>query len=236
MKTYLLKFTFFLGYFCFGQKSNDTIPDLRKVVSTQVISYQVKPDVESVFDMVSGLVYETMVVTKKEISGKSLRKLTKVLFKPSTYAYTSSNAQAPSTVGKVCAAEQKETLNSSNHTETTTTSPTVGTGSGTPSGSTNAENNGSVSVSEKVLDAAVPINLSALASGGLSNRYTHIITFVNDRNVNVALCVNLLEKSVRVYCYMQPKNLKQAFDPKKPYIFTGKLTEKPLLKLIKFIP
>ncbi|MEY4140870.1 MAG: hypothetical protein RL110_241, partial [Bacteroidota bacterium] len=132
MKSCLLFLGVFFGYFSFGQKSQDTIPDLRKVITTQVVSYQVKPDVEGVFDINSGRVYETMVVTKNSISKKSLRKLTKVLFKPTTYNQTTSNAQAPSTVGKVCAAEQKETLNSSNHTETTTTSPTLNSGSGSP--------------------------------------------------------------------------------------------------------
>ena len=235
MKSCLLFLGVFFGYFSFGQKSQDTIPDLRKVITTQVVSYQVKPDVEGVFDINSGRVYETMVVTKNSISKKSLRKLTKVLFKPTTYNQTTSNAQAPSTVGKVCAAEQKETLNSSNHTETTTTSPTLNSGSGSPSGSTNVENGSSVNVASEVLEPK-PFDLSALASGGVSNRYTHIITFENDRYVNVALCINLLEKSVRVYSFLQPVNLKQSFDPTKPYIFSGKLNEKALAKLKKFIP
>ncbi|NBO61449.1 MAG: hypothetical protein EBU82_10815 [Flavobacteriia bacterium] len=235
MKSCLLFLGVFFGYFSFGQKSQDTIPDLRKVITTQVVSYQVKPDVEGVFDINSGRVYETMVVTKNSISKKSLRKLTKVLFKPTTYNQTTSNAQAPSTVGKVCAAEQKETLNSSNHTETTTTSPTLNSGSGSPSGSTNVENGRSVNVASEVLEPK-PFDLSALASGGVSNRYTHIITFENDRYVNVALCINLLEKSVRVYSFLQPVNLKQSFDPTKPYIFSGKLNEKALAKLKKFIP
>jgi hypothetical protein len=235
MKSCLLFLGVFFGYFSFGQKSQDTIPDLRKVITTQVVSYQVKPDVEGVFDINSGRVYETMVVTKKSLTKKSLRKLTKVLFKPTTYNQTTSNAQAPSTVGKVCAAEQKETLNSSNHTETTTTSPTLNSGSGSPSGSTIVENGGSVNVASEVLEPK-PFDLSALASGGVSNRYTHIITFENDRYVNVALCINLLEKSVRVYSFLQPVNLKQSFDPTKPYIFSGKLNEKALAKLKKFIP
>ena len=235
MKSCLLFLGVFFGYFSFGQKSQDTIPDLRKVITTQVVSYQVKPDVEGVFDINSGRVYETMVVTKNSISKKSLRKLTKVLFKPTTYNQTTSNAQAPSTVGKVCAAEQKETLNSSNHTETTTTSPTLNSGSGSPSGSTNVENGSSVNVASEVLEPK-PFDLSALASGGVSNRYTHIITFENDRYVNVALCINLLEKSVRIYSFLQPVNLKQSFDPTKPYIFSGKLNEKALAKLKKFIP
>jgi len=50
------------------------------------------------------------------------------------------------------------------------------------------------------------------------------------------LCLNLLENSIRVYSYMQPKNLKQAFDPTKPYIFSGKLSAKARFKLRKFIP
>lgn len=235
MKSCLLFLGVFFGYFSFGQKSQDTIPDLRKVITTQVVSYQVKPDVEGVFDLATGRVYETMVVTKKLLTKKSLRKLTKVLFKPTTYNQTTSNARAPSTVGKVCAAEQKETLNSSNHSETTTTSPTLNSGSGSPSGSTNVENGSSVNVASEVLEPK-PFDLSALASGGVSNRYTHIITFENDRYVNVALCINLLEKSVRVYSFLQPVNLKQSFDPTKPYIFSGKLNEKALAKLKKFIP
>jgi len=235
MKSYLLAFIISFGSIGFGQKSQDTVPDLRKISSIQVVSYQVKPDVEGVFDVATGRVYETMVVTKKSMTKKSLRKLTKVLFKPTTYNQTTSNAQAPSTVGKLCTAEQKETLNSSNHTETTTTSPTLSSGSGPPSGSTNVENGGTVNVSSEVLEPK-PFDLSALASGGVSNRYTHIITFENDRYVDVALCINLLEKSVRVYSFMQPVNLKQSFDPTKPYIFSGKLNEKALAKLKKYIP
>lgn len=232
MKSYLLAFIISFGFIGFGQKSQDTVPDLRKISSIQVVSYQVKPDVEGVFDVATGRVYETMVVTKKALTKKSLRKLTKVLFKPTTYNQTTSNAQAPSTVDKVCAAEQKQTFNSSNHTETTTTSPTMNSGSGSPSGSTNVEDEGSAS---EVLEPK-PFDLSALASGGVSNRYTHIIAFENDRYVDVALCINLLEKSVRVYSFMQPVNLKQSFDPTKPYIFSGKLNEKALAKLKKYIP
>ncbi|MFM7387162.1 MAG: hypothetical protein ACKO5L_03285, partial [Bacteroidota bacterium] len=168
MKSYLLAFIISFGSIGFGQKSQDTVPDLRKISSVQVVSHQVKPDVEGVFDLATGRVYETMVVTKKSLAKKSLRKLTKVLFKPTTYNQTTSNAQAPSTVGKVCAAEQKETLNSSNHTETTTTSPTLSSGSGPPSGSTNVENGGSVNVASKVLEP-MPFDLSALASVGVSN-------------------------------------------------------------------
>ncbi|MFM2038806.1 MAG: hypothetical protein RL432_1745 [Bacteroidota bacterium] len=235
MKSYLLTFTVSFAFIGFGQKAQDTIPDLRKITSIQVVSHQVKPDVEGVFDVASGRVYETMVVTKKSFPKKSLRKLTKVLFKPTTYNQTTSNAPAPSTVGKVCAAEQKETLNSSNHTEATTTSPTMNSGSGSPSGSTNTENGGSENGTSKALEL-MPFDLSALASGGVSNRYTHIITFENDRYVNVALCINLLEKSVRVYSFMQPVNLKQSFDPTKPYIFSGKLNEKALEKLKKYLP
>lgn len=235
MKSYLLTFTVSFAFIGFGQKAQDTIPDLRKITSIQVVSHQVKPDVEGVFDVASGRVYETMVVTKKSFPKKSLRKLTKVLFKPTTYNQTTSNALAPSTVGKVCAAEQKETLNSSNHTETTTTSPTMNSGSGSPSGSTNMENGGSENGTSKALEP-MPFDLSALASGGVTNRYTHIITFENDRYVNVALCINLLEKSVRVYSFMQPVNLKQSFDPTKPYIFSGKLNEKALEKLKKYLP
>ena len=232
MKSHLLAFIISFGFIGFGQKSQDTVPDLRKISSIQVVSYQVKPDVEGVFDVATGRVYETMVVTKKALTKKSLRKLTKVLFKPTTYNQTTSNAQAPSTVGKVCAAEQKETFNSSNNTETTTISPTLSSGSSSPSGSTNVENGGSAS---EVLEPK-PFDLSALASGVVSNRYTHIITFENDRYVNVALCINLLEKSVRIYSFMQPVNLKQSFDPTKPYIFSGKLNEKALAKLKKYIP
>jgi len=235
MKSYLLALTISSGTVGFGQISQDTIPDLRKISSIQAISYQVKPDVEGVFDVATGRVYETMVVTKKSLPKKSLRKLTKVLFKPTTYNQTTSNTQAPSTVGKVCAAEQKETLNSSNNTESTTTSPTLSSGSSSPSNSTNVENSGSVNVASKVLEP-MPFDLSALASGGVSNRYTHIITFENDRYVNVALCINLLEKSVRIYSFMQPVNLKQSFDPTKPYIFSGKLNEKALQKIKKLLP
>lgn len=235
MKSYLLALTISFGSVGFGQISQDTIPDLRKVSSIQVVSHQVKPDVDGVFDLVSGRVYETMLVTKKFMAKKSVRKLTKVLFKPTTYNQTTSNAQAPSTVGKVCATEQKETLNSSNHTETTTTTPNLGSGSVTLSDSNKVENSGSVYAPSKVLEP-IPFDRSALASGGFSNRYTHIITFENARYVDVALCINLLEKSVRVYSYMRPVNLKQSVDPTKPYIFSGKLNEKALQKIKKFLP
>lgn len=235
MKSCLLFLGVFFGYFSFGQKSQDTIPDLRKVITTQVVSYQVKPDVEGVFDINSGRVYETMVVTKNSISKKSLRKLTKVLFKPSTYTQTSSNSQAPLNVGKVLDDEQKETKNATHNTGTPTTSPSSGNGSGPPPNSGNSEGSGSVNVAVEVLQP-VPFDLSALASGGISNRYTHILAFENGQYVNVALCLNLLENSIRVYSYMQPKNLKQAFDPTKPYIFSGKLSAKARFKLRKFIP
>ena len=237
MKSCLLFLGVFFGYFTFGQKSQDTIPDLRNVITTQVVSYQVMPDVEGVFDLNTGRVYETMVVTKKAVSKKSLRKLTNVLFNPSSYTETFSNSQTSSTEGKVSCADQKETSNASNHSETLTINPSTGseTGRETGTSSQNVNPEGSGSVSSQALNP-LPLDSSTRVSGGISNRYTHIITFENDRYVNVALCVNHLEKSVRVYSFIQPKNLKQAFDPTKPYIFSGKLSEKARIKLRKFIP
>ena len=237
MRSCLLFLGVCFGYFTFGQKSQDTIPDLRKVPATQVISYQVMPDVEGGFDLNTGKVYETMVVSKNTVSKKSLRKLTNVLFKASTYTLTFSNSQPPSTEGTLSSAEQKETSNAPKHSETLTINPSTGIESGRETGTSshNVNPEGSGSVSAQALDS-LPLDSSTRVSGGISNRFTHIITFENDRYVHVALCVNHLEKSVQVYSFMQPKNLKQAFDPTKPYIFSGKLSEKARLKIRKFIP
>lgn len=65
MKSYLLAFMPFLALACYSQQVFDTLPDLRKIPTAKVISYQVKPDVEGAFNMASGSVYETMVVSKK---------------------------------------------------------------------------------------------------------------------------------------------------------------------------
>lgn len=91
-----------------------------------------------------------------------------------------------------------------------------------------------VKVSSSVL-VPIGLNLADLASGGVSNRYTHILSIEGERYVSVSLCFNTLEKSVRVYAYVKPENIQQYVGPGNPYIVSGKLTEKSAAKIAKLL-
>ena len=101
----------------------------------------------------------------------------------------------------------------------------------------NPSNSGKeVQVSNGVIASvpSLPLILS-LSNEVISNRYTDIINVGNQRYVNVAFCVNMLEKNARIYAYAQPSNLKHAYGQANPYITAGKLTPKGLDKLKKLL-
>lgn len=221
MKTSLLFFIVFPALACYSQQVVDTLPDLRKIQTVKVIAYQVKPDVEGAFNMATGGVYETMVVSKKDLSVKAMRKFTKLIYKKSSFEVISSHALVQASSAKMCSTQKESTTNAMESATLSSTSTT----------------NNELDSSSKESSALAPIglNLADLASGGVSNRYTHILSIEGERYVSVSLCFNTLEKSVRVYAYVKPENIQQYVGPGNPYIVSGKLTEKSAAKIAKLL-
>ncbi|NBP29278.1 MAG: hypothetical protein EBV23_06815, partial [Flavobacteriia bacterium] len=235
MKYYLLSFIPFLTVACYSQQVVDTIPDLRKIITNKVISYQVKPDVDGAFNIALGSVYETMVVSKKDLPINSMRKFTKLLFKQSSYEVISYHALPQASNGKMCATQKDATTNAM---ESTTLNNSSASNHDNDSSSKTFESNvadqGNVRVSSKEL-VPVPFNIEDLASGGVSNRYTHIVNIEGERYVSASLCFNTSEKSVRIYAYVKPKNILQNVGPGNPYTISGKLSKKAAAKIAKIL-
>lgn len=216
MRIYTLIIGLLVVFAAEAQSIKDTIPAISRISFQQVRVSVVKPDVEGVFDVSTGNVYETMVVSQRSLATKSTRKIIKVLSKERSYSSSSSNANPLNTSeNKPCTMKDGAVIDQGNSNQ-------------------ESEKSGSVRVSMGTL-TPVSMDLDKLSSGAVSTRYTHLINFMSDKYTVVCLCLNTLEKSVRIYCYTQPPNLKQSFDVTKPYIFSATLNTKAKTKISKYL-
>ena len=216
MRIYTLIIGLLVVFAAEAQSIKDTIPAISRISFQQVRVSVVKPDVEGVFDVSNGMVYETMVVSQRVLSAKATRKMLKILSKTSAFTSTASNSRLPNTeANKPCTTKNCDVVDHGSSPQ-------------------ESEKSGSVQVSMGTLTPMV-VDLDQLSSGAVSTRYTHLVNFMSDKYTMVCLCLNTLEKSVRIYCYMQPPNLKQAFDATKPYIFSATLSTKAKTKISKYL-
>ena len=81
MRIYTLIIGLLVVFTTEAQSIKDTIPAISRISFQQVRVSVVKPDVEGVFDVSNGMVYETMVVSQRSLATKSTRKIIKVLSK-----------------------------------------------------------------------------------------------------------------------------------------------------------
>ncbi|NDB34697.1 MAG: hypothetical protein EB023_05010 [Flavobacteriia bacterium] len=210
MRFYTLIIGLLVVFAAEAQSIKDTIPAISRISFQQVRVSVVKPDVEGV------MVYETMVVSQRVLSAKATRKMLKILSKTSAFTSTASNSRLPNTeANKPCTTKNGDVVDHGSSPQ-------------------ESEKSGSVQVSMGTLTPMV-VDLDQLSSGAVSTRYTHLVNFMSDKYTMVCLCLNTLEKSVRIYCYMQPPNLKQAFDATKPYIFSATLSTKAKTKISKYL-
>ena len=234
----LLAFGFLMitGLNGWTQSMKDTLPKFSNLSIETKMLFKIKPDTEGTFNIATGQVYETLIVSRKALSKKQLRKLMKVLLNQKSYTSLSSNAPHASTsVAGTCKTKQDPSTNSSSSSTVGATSDSTSMNSNTSM--ENPSNSGKeVQVSNGVIASvpSLPLILS-LSNEVISNRYTDIINVGNQRYVNVAFCVNMLEKNARIYAYLQPSNLKHAYGQANPYITAGKLTPKGLDKLKKLL-
>lgn len=155
-----------------------------------------------------------------------MRKLTKMIYKKSSFEVISSHALAQASSAKMCSTQKEATTNAMESATLSSTSA--------PHNELDSSSKESDKVSSNDL-VPIGLNLADLASGGVSNRYTHIVSIEGERYVSVSLCFNTLEKSVRVYAYVKPQNIQQNVGPGNPYIVSGKLTTKSAAKIAKIL-
>ena len=179
MRIYTLIIGLLVVFAAESQSIKDTIPAISRISFQQVRVSVVKPDVEGVFDVSNGMVYETMVVSQRSLATKSTRKIIKVLSKKRSYSSSSSNANPLNTSeNKPCTMKDGAVIDQGNSNQ-------------------ESEKSGSVRVSMGTL-TPVSMDLDKLSSGAVSTRYTHLINFMSDKYDEIERGMGVEEEMVEI--------------------------------------